>query len=80
MTRFRTLLTNARPEGWKESYVPEESCCDRFEYQLTLDEAGTKHTVKWIDDPLPMPGDLQALADAMVGSESLRVQYGAQCR
>jgi hypothetical protein len=81
MARFNTLLTNARPNTWSASYIPKESCCDRFEYQLTLDEAGTKHAVKWIDDPLPMPNDLAALTDAMVGgAESLRVRYGAQCR
>ena len=80
MTRFRDLLTNARPETWNESYIPKESCCDRFEYELTIDEAGKKRTVKWIDDPEPMPADLQALTNAMVGAPpSLRVTYGGQC-
>jgi hypothetical protein len=81
MRRFRELLTNARPESLQESYLPKDPCCDRFEYELTLDEAGTKHTVKWIDDPSPMPKDLTALTEAMVGgAESLRVKYGDQCR
>jgi hypothetical protein len=81
MQRFRELLTNARPTSWKESYVPENACCDRFEYEMVLDEAGTKHTVRWIDDPEPMPKDLVALTNAVVGPEpSLRVTYGAQCR
>lgn len=80
MTRFRDLLTKARPDTWKASYVPKDSCCDRFEYELTLDEAGTKRTVKWIDDPEPMPADLKALTDAMVGPPpSLRVTYGGKC-
>ena len=80
MTRFRELLGNARPETWKESYIPKDPCCDRFEYELTLDEAGKKRTVKWIDDPDPMPADLKALTDAMVGPPpSLRVTYGGQC-
>ena len=81
MNRFRTLLTNARPDSWKASYIPKDPCCDRFEYELTLDEAGVKHTVTWIDDPQPMPKDLTALTNAMVGgAESLRVTYGDQCR
>lgn len=81
MTRFKTLLTNVRPNAWSASYIPKESCCDRFEYQLTLDEAGTKHAVKWIDDPMPMPADLAALTDAMVGgAQSLRVQYLGSCQ
>jgi hypothetical protein len=81
MRRFRDLLANARPKTWKASYVPENSCCDRFEYELVFDEAGAKHTVKWIDDPEPMPKDLAALTDAMVGAPpSLRVTYGQQCQ
>ena len=81
MSRFRELLTNARPETWNESYIPSDPCCDRFEYELTLDEAGAKTTVKWIDDPEPMPKDLAALTDAMVGAPpSLRVAYGSQCQ
>jgi hypothetical protein len=81
MVRFRELLTNARPETWNASYIPQESCCDRFEYELTLDEAGKKRTVKWIDDPAPMPADLAALTNAMVGvPPSLRVTYGGQCQ
>jgi hypothetical protein len=81
MSRFRELLTNARPESWQASYIPKDPCCDRFEYELTLDEAGTKRTVKWIDDPEPMPNDLKALTNAMVGpAPSLRDSYGAQCQ
>jgi hypothetical protein len=81
MRRFTELLTNARPETWAASYIPEDPCCDRFEYELTLDEAGTKRTVKWIDDPKPMPKDLAALTNAMVGpAPSLRVTYAAQCQ
>ena len=81
MRRFTELLTNARPETWAASYIPKDPCCDRFEYELTLDEAGTKHTVRWIDDPEPMPNDLAALTNAMVGPPpSLRVTYGPKCQ
>lgn len=78
--RFRELLTAARPERWAPSYVPEEHCCDRIEYTLTLD-AGRTTTTRWIDEPLPMPDDLTALADRIVGgSESLRVTYDPRCQ
>jgi hypothetical protein len=82
LSRFRTLLANARPQTWKESYIPENACCDRFEYQLTVTEAGqTPRTVKWIDDPEPMPKDLAAITAAMVGPEpSVRTTYGGKCR
>jgi hypothetical protein len=80
LARFRELLTNAKPESWAGSYIPEESCCDRFEYELTLNEAGKTRKVTWIDDPAPMPKDLEALTNAMVGPpESLRVTYGGKC-
>lgn len=80
LTRFREILTNAQPQKWRDSYVPEESCCDRFHYELTVDEAGTKKVLTWIDNPEPMPPDLDALTTAMVGvPPSLRVTYGGQC-
>lgn len=81
LTRFRSLVASARPTAWAASYIPENACCDRIEYELTLDEAGTKKTVRWIDDPAPMPKDLVALTNAMVGAPpSLRVDYGGKCQ
>lgn len=79
LLRFRELLTNARPRQWAPSYVPEERCCDRIHYAMKV-EAGTVTQVTWIDQPRPMPADLAALAEAMVGGGgSLRVAYGARC-
>ena len=76
------ILAKARPAEWKESYVPENACCDRYEYTLTYDEAGAKTTTRWIDDPLPMPADLTALSQAMVGGEatSIRMQAAGRCQ
>jgi hypothetical protein len=79
--RFAELLAKTRPDTWAASYLPKDPCCDRFEYELTLDEGGVKHTVNWIDDSLPMPKDLAALTDAVMGpAPSLRVTYGAKCQ
>jgi hypothetical protein len=81
LERIRLLLANARPETWRPSYAPEERCCDRIEYTLTVDQGGTVHTTEWIDDPLPMPKDLSALAAAMTGpTPSLRDTYSGRCR
>lgn len=81
LRRFEELLGKARPREWKRSYVPENPCCDRFEYTLTYDEASVETTTKWIDDPLPMPADLVALADAIVGgAASLRVIAAERCQ
>lgn len=80
LRRFRELVAQARPDAWAASYVPEERCCDRIQYTLTL-ESGRKTTTQWIDQPLPMPADLAALAEAMVGGpQSLRVTHGARCQ
>jgi hypothetical protein len=80
--RIEALLAKARPAEWKESYFPENPCCDRFEYTLTYDEAGAKTATKWVDDPLPMPADLVALSQAIVGGDatSLRMLAAEQCR
>jgi len=82
IARIEELLAAARPEQWSASYAPENRCCDRFEYTLTIEEADRKTTTEWIDDPLPMPADLTALADAIVGGgeASLRRKYGELCR
>lgn len=79
---IETLLAKARPGEWKASYVPENPCCDRIEYVLTYDQAGDVVTTKWIDDPLPMPADLVALSQAIVGGEasSLRMQSTERCK
>jgi len=82
LRRVEELLAKARPREWKESYVPENPCCDRIEYTLTFDEAGTKTTTKWIDDPLPMPEDLVAVSNAIVGGEatSVRMRATERCK
>jgi hypothetical protein len=81
LRRTADVLRGARPAEWKASYVPENSCCDRFEYDLTLDEAGAVTKTKWIDDPLPRPADLEALADAIVGGEwSIRTLATERCK
>ena len=79
--RIEELLARARPREWKASYEPEETCCDRFAYTLTYDEAGAVTRTRWIDHPLPMPKDLAALADAIVGGGdgSIRMLATRRC-
>jgi len=80
LRRIRELLAKARPREWKESYVPENPCCDRIEYTLTVDEAGVQSKTTWIDDPLPRPADLVALADAIIGGEAASIRMLATTR
>lgn len=81
LRRITTLLGEANPRAWKPEYVPENSCCDRFEYLMIIDEASVVTQTRWIDDPLPMPPDLQALTDAIIGGPtSLRVTSDGRCK
>jgi hypothetical protein len=81
LTRMKRIVAAARDEPWRDSYAPEERCCDRIEYVLMLDRNGTTRRVEWIDDPLPMPPALTALSEALAGSgDSVRVKYGDRCR
>ncbi|HEX8617043.1 MAG TPA: hypothetical protein VF911_05590 [Thermoanaerobaculia bacterium] len=77
--RFGSLLANARPDTWSASYAPENRCCDRIEYTMTIEESGKQRKVEWIDDPLPMPRDLSAIVNAVTGVPSLRTEYGDKC-
>jgi hypothetical protein len=78
---LEVLLGTAMARSWSNSYVPKNSCCDRIHYSLSVDEAGDVRTTQWIDAPLPMPEDLRALTNAIVGGEgSLRVQSGERCK
>ena len=75
------LLAAAKPGRWRESYVPENTCCDRIEYSLELDEAGRISTTRWLDAPPSAPKDLTELANAIVGGEkSIRAESAERCR
>lgn len=81
LRRIRRLLGDAHPREWKPSYTPQNTCCDRIEYVLFIDEASVVTRTQWIDEPLPMPADLVALSNAIVGGEgSIRVTSGDRCR
>jgi hypothetical protein len=81
LRELEKVLGETQPAAWKDSYVPENSCCDRFEYSLTFDEAGKETRTRWIDDPSPMPPDLEALTQAIIhGPRSIRVQAAELCR
>lgn len=81
LRRFEALLAGARPAEWSR-YVPENTCCDRVEYTLTLDQAEKVYKAEWIDDPLPMPEDLVRVSSAIAGGEanSIRMAYGSRCK
>lgn len=76
-------LQRSRTAAWKESYVPAETCCDRFEWNLVVKLGDREIRTKWIDDPLPMPADLESVIEAITSSsnrESIRSQFCERCR
>ncbi|HEX7155072.1 MAG TPA: hypothetical protein VF618_26590 [Thermoanaerobaculia bacterium] len=78
LATFTRLVGAARPDKWEASYAPENECCDRIEWTLTLDEAGKVGKTRWIDDPgKPLPADVEALAAAF---RKARETYHSQCR
>lgn len=82
IARVGNVLGAAKPEGWRESYLPENTCCDRIEWTLTAEEGERTFTTTWLDQPPPIPADLAALGDAIVGGTagSVRLTYEPRCR
>ncbi|HVE71500.1 MAG TPA: hypothetical protein VNI54_09050 [Thermoanaerobaculia bacterium] len=81
LAHIERLLAEARPERWRESYLPENTCCDRIISTFTVDEAGDVVTTRWIDAPPASPKDLAALANAIVGPEkSIRAESAERCK
>ena len=51
--------------SWKESYVPLNSCCDRFMYVMTLTLDGQTKTVRTLDAAPDEPPTLTAVLSAI---------------
>ena len=81
LDRIEALLGAAEPRKWRESYLPENTCCDRVIFTLKIDEDGDISATRWLDAPPQAPKDLFALADAIVGPEhSLRADSAEHCK
>ncbi len=67
-SQLGALMKAARsPEvaALKESYVPENTCCDRFLYEITLVVDGQTKTVRTLDAAPDQPPALNNLLDAI---------------
>jgi hypothetical protein len=83
LSRIETLLAKASPRAWKASYLPENTCCDRFHWKLTLTQAKRTYTTEWLDDLPPEPKELVDLVRAIIAHNdrtSLRSLYEPRCR
>jgi hypothetical protein len=80
------LVTKAKPEQWKASYVRPSNpngCCDMIKTTLTLTRGGRKWTSTWYSDHDALPADLDALINALwlapQPSPSIRERYERLC-
>lgn len=60
---LRDAITDARFFSLEGRYLPEDTCCDRFEYRISLTQGDQAHAVVTIDDA-DAPESLFALIDA----------------
>ena len=49
----------------EDSYVPKDTCCDRYEYTITIAANGQPKTVHTIDASPTAPPELTQLVDAL---------------
>jgi hypothetical protein len=81
VARIGQLVSASEASRWRQSYLPEDTCCDRIEWTLSVDGGGRTVSTKWLDREGPLPADLTALADALAGgTASLRTTYEPRCR
>jgi hypothetical protein len=66
LKRYDALLGHSDPHAWRDSYSPENKCCDRIEHHLRLSTEKKLYETEWISAPLPMPEDLVAISDALL--------------
>lgn len=76
LSRMTSAVAALAPAPPRRSFAPPDRCCDRIDYTLKVDRDGAQTTIDWIDDPLPMPADVQVLVDAV---NALRRAHGGRC-
>ena len=65
---IETLLTTIEAGGFfemKASYIPRNTCCDRFTYRLTVRSGGKEHTVATLDAAPDTPPALWEILDGV---------------
>ncbi|MAT96155.1 MAG: hypothetical protein CL608_03345 [Anaerolineaceae bacterium] len=61
-TEVEQLLSSLESSGFfelEESYLPEDTCCDRYFYEITAVQNSTYHTVRTLEATPDMPEALQ---------------------
>ncbi len=63
-TLFDTIRT-ANFQSLNESYLPEDTCCDLFTYNVTVQTDSEKQTITTMDDASNVPVELTAVLQAI---------------
>jgi hypothetical protein len=59
------VLRSADVRALKDSYIPANTCCDRFTYELTLQIDGQTQTIRTMDSAPDEPAALTNLRDML---------------
>lgn len=58
-------IATANFQSLKASYVPKDTCCDRFTHVITVQTGGETHTVTTVDQAPDEPVELAAVLEAI---------------
>ncbi len=65
MAELTAAIRAANFMSLEDSYVPKDSCCDRYQYEITVTVDGHAKTVLTIDASPTAPAELTSLVDTL---------------
>jgi len=65
MAELTAAVRAANFMSLEDSYVPKDSCCDRYLYEITVTIGGHSKTVRTIDASPTAPAELTQLVDTL---------------
>ena len=65
MTELTAAIRAANFMSLENSYVPKDTCCDRYLYEITVTLGGQSRTVRTIDASPTAPVELMYLIDTL---------------
>ena len=65
MTELAAAIRAANFMSLEDSYVPQDTCCDRRLYEITVTIGGHSKTVRTIDGAPTAPAELTSLVDTL---------------
>jgi hypothetical protein len=65
MAELTAALRAANFMSLEDAYVPKDSCCDRYLYEITVTIGGRSKTVRTIDASPTAPAELTQLVDTL---------------